>query len=83
MPNHKFQVGDMLIGNEKANRYSITSQGTIVTVYEFDRYRPDIIRVKTQQGSRFTVKAECFDLYFAPKETESAEEKAVWQSLVG
>lgn len=55
---NKFKVGDIVVGNEKANVYGITKQGIIAVVQNVFNNVYIGIRYK---GDCFTVLAECFD----------------------
>ena len=72
----KFKVGDLVIGNEKANRYGITKENTFGLVAEvFDgcfnivpllETKNDYWKINTNglHGERwFTVESDAFDLY--------------------
>ena len=73
----KFKVGDFVIGNEKANNYSVTCKGFIGKVIEIsvdglaDRIRVEIISESADRftgevfhaGYNFVVLDERFDLY--------------------
>lgn len=57
----KFQVGDEVIGNEKARIYSLTNEGTICVVEEI--LDDDYIRVSIPEThGLFTVRSDCFNL---------------------
>lgn len=57
----KFQVGDEVIGNEKARIYSLTNEGTICIVEEI---LDDVCIRVSVPGTRglFTVRSDCFNL---------------------
>lgn len=57
---NKFKVGDIVIGNKKANSYWITKQGTIGVVTEI--VDNDLIEICVAE-SPFTVRADSFDIY--------------------
>lgn len=57
---NKFKVGDIVIGNKKANSYWITKQGTIGVVTEI--VDNDLIEICVAE-SHFTVRADSFDIY--------------------
>ncbi len=57
---NKFKVGDIVIGNEKANEYGITVKGTIGAVTEIIDDRQIVICV---DGDSYTVLADRFDKY--------------------
>ena len=63
-PKSKFSVGQLVIGNEGANRYSITIEKT---VWKVTAVRPngyiEISGPKADIVGGFTVNADCFDLY--------------------
>lgn len=63
-PKSKFSVGQLVIGNEGANRYSITSEKTVwkVTAVKPNGYI-EISGPKNDIAGGFVVKADCFDLY--------------------
>lgn len=68
----KFQIGDKVIGNEKANKYGITRKGWTGTVVEVF---VETIKVEsTDDFSRFIVDSDCFDLV-SRKETEKTPKK--------
>lgn len=72
----KFHVGDKVIGNQKANSYSITRMGWIGTVVELSDKN---IRVESADGScrRYWVDLDCFDLVDrkTPKKTPKTPKK--------
>lgn len=70
----KFKIGDVVIGNEKANQYSITTEGWIGVVTRLGEYHSNSISVKSLDGDNhegFEVRSDCFDLK-APKLTKQA-----------
>lgn len=68
----EFQVGDKVIGNEKANKYGITRKGWTGTVVGVSG---ETISVEsTDCISRFMVDSDCFDLV-SRKETEKTPKK--------
>ena len=68
----KFQVGDKIIGNQKANKYGITRMGWTGTVVGVSG---ETISVEsTDCFSRFMVDSDCFDLV-SRKETEKTPKK--------
>jgi hypothetical protein len=75
-PN-KFNVGDIVIGNELANNYVVTIQGwkgEVLKVVDVEEGEPDIW-VKNLKGPEVRwVRSECFDLYDPPKETKETIE---------
>lgn len=68
----KFQIGDKVIGNQKANKYGITRKGWTGTVVGVSG---ETIGVEsTDCFSRFMVDSDCFDLV-SRKETEKTPNK--------
>lgn len=58
----KFKVGDMVVGNENAEKYSITDTGWIGIVVAV--HKNGEIRVKRKGGvMTYDVESSCFDLY--------------------
>lgn len=58
----KFKVGDKVIGNEDAKRYTVTDTdwiGTVIAVYGDE----EIVVKKKGTIAEFKVKSSCFDLY--------------------
>ena len=71
---NKFKIGDVVIGNEKANQYNITNKGWTGVVTELGEYHSNGIRVKPLDNpdhEGFEVRSDCFDLK-APKLTKQA-----------
>lgn len=71
MTKNKFKIGDMVIGNAKANdAYCITRQGWIGKVTKI--YSDEMIRVKERIADEigYAVHSKYFDLY-KPKKTDS------------
>lgn len=63
---HKFKPGDVIVANEKANRfYTITSKGWIGTVVKVDETDHVHAVAKNSTSSRVYdgLLASCFDLY--------------------
>lgn len=82
-PKSKFSVGQLVIGNEGANRYSITKEKT---VWKVTTVLPNgFIKIsgpKTYIESGFEVRPDCFDLYTGTLPTFKAfctESKYDWQ----
>lgn len=68
----KFQIGDKVVGNQKANKYAITQKGWAGTVV---KVLGEIIDVESTDGfSRFVVDSDSFDLV-SRKETEKTSKK--------
>ena len=68
----KFQIGDKIIGNQKANKYEITRKGWTGTVVGVSG---ETISVEsTDCFSHFIVDSDCFDLV-SRKETEKTPKK--------
>lgn len=68
----KFQIGDKVIGNQKANKYAITREGWTGTVV---KVVGEIITVESADDvGRFVVDSDCFDLV-SRKETEKTPKK--------
>lgn len=70
----KFKVGDVVIGNEKANQYSVTTEGYIGLVTGLGEHDSNNILVKPldrDDHEGFEVRSDCFDLK-APKLTKQA-----------
>ena len=63
---HKFNVGDFVIGNQRASEnYILTKEGVVCEVVGI--LRNDVIVVK-HEGCRFNVNSACFDLYDPDKD---------------
>lgn len=82
-PKSKFSVGQLVIGNEGANRYSITKEKTVwkVTAVKQDGCI-EISGPKADIGCGFEVSADCFDLYTGTLPSFKAfctESKYGWQ----
>ena len=82
-PKPKFSVGQLVIGNEGANRYSITSEKT---VWKVTAIRPngyiEISGPRYDIVGGFEVSADCFDLYTGTLPSFKAfctESKYGWQ----
>lgn len=61
----KFKVGDVVIGNEKANKYYATNQGQVCIVDQIFPTGKIKVHIPFKDGSRstsLTVDADCFDL---------------------
>jgi hypothetical protein len=58
---NKFRVGDIIVGNEKANYYNVTKKGWEGTVIKV--HRGNEITVKDSDGEKYNVDAKCFDLF--------------------
>lgn len=61
----KFEVGDTVIGNEKANKYYATNQGRVCIVDKILENGKIKVHIPLKDGSRstsLTVDADCFDL---------------------
>lgn len=59
----KFRVGDIIVGNEKANVYSITRQGAVCEVLRVLSERT--LKVRCGRYT-FLVEAHCFDIVENP-----------------
>lgn len=82
-PKPKFSVGQLVIGNEGANRYSTTKEKTVwkVTAVRQNGYI-EISGPKADIVGGFTVNADCFDLYTGTLPSFKAfctESKYGWQ----
>lgn len=82
-PKSKFSVGQLVIGNEGANRYSITTEKT---VWKVTAVRPngfiEISGPKADIRGGFEVSLDCFDLYTGTLPSFKAfctESKYGWQ----
>lgn len=82
-PKSKFSVGQLVIGNEGANRYTITAEKT---VWKVTAVRPNgfitISGPKTDIVGGYEVSSDCFDLYTGTLPTFKAfctESKNGWQ----
>ncbi len=64
-PAHGFRVGDTVIGNSKADRYTITKPGWIGKVTDTSAAMGDL------EVEGYSVDSECFDLY-EPKTKKKA-----------
>lgn len=72
----KFKVGDMVIGNEKANKYVISGEGfiSVVTHLHPELGRKGDIQISIMPGLQdsgltFSVDEDCFDLYEPEKKS--------------
>ena len=74
MKTKKFKVGDVVIGNEKAKDYLITTEGSIGVVKKILSYnhieialrytnKDSIANKKRWEGQEFSVLADAFDIY--------------------
>ena len=75
MKTKKFKVGDVVIGNEKARDYLITTEGSIGIVKDivskdtikialrYSAYKDPIVNKKYWEGQEFPVLADAFDIY--------------------
>lgn len=66
-----FKIGDVVIGNKKANKYGITVEGYIGTVVLVSGNE---IEIRGDDGQKFLVDAECFYLYTDSKEYKKFEQ---------
>lgn len=72
--DHHFKVGDIVIGNERANlNYGITKKGVkcrvVVDEHYSSLYHYNIMRVSPLNNptARYTVRPECFDICLEPE----------------
>ena len=75
MKTNKLKVGDVVIGNEKAKDYLITTEGSIGVVKKiiskdtikialrYSTYKDPIVNKKRWEGQEFPVLADAFDIY--------------------
>ena len=82
---YEFKVGDQVIGNTKADKYTITRPGTVWIIDDPLPGTPFIRITNTAyHPEKFTVSRQCFDLYNDESETESAAESAAnWLKIIG
>lgn len=67
----KFKVGDLVIGNDKANSYTFTKKGWIGRVESIEKFaliwglNGEYISISnvTNPSEKYVVEADCFDLY--------------------
>lgn len=71
----KFEVGDIVIGNEKAKDYAITTTGFLGTVIEIEGDDLMVIKGIKYPNLTYTVKQECFDLFGEQQKTEKPKFK--------
>ena len=82
-PKSKFSIGQLVIGNEGANRYSITAEKTVwkVTAVKPNGYI-EVSGPKSDIVGGYVVSADCFDLYTGTLPSFKAfctESKYGWQ----
>lgn len=77
----KFKIGDIVIGNEKADEcYSITKKGWVGTVVNI--FDESLIEVRDETiGATFAVISECFD-FLNPPNKISEEEEAEFAAMI-
>ena len=84
----KFRIGDIVVGNEMSNRYSVTSKpknflGEVIKIY--DEIRMDVKVLESDllgnEGKSYTVEMDCFDLKERSKKSPSKEPKflVIWE----
>lgn len=82
-PKSKFSVGQLVIGNEGANRYTTTKEKTVWMVTAVrQKGLIEVSGPKADIGSGFEVSADCFDLYTGTLPSFKAfctESKYGWQ----
>lgn len=69
-----FKVGDEVVGNDNASKYTITNRGWegVVTAVHSE-YRIDVRRLDESNSITYTVDAKAFDLIKQPLENEAVE----------
>lgn len=63
LPETKFQIGDLVIGNEEADYYGITRKGWIGKVSKINKNHFEAIGICHGTETNFTLNYEFFDLY--------------------
>lgn len=73
----KFEIGDKVIGNEKANKYGVTIKGWTGSVVKIDEPRERIcVNENSRRKDGFWVEADCFDLVESKKKSPDIKDKA-------
>ena len=72
MEKNKFKVGDLIVGNHKADRYNWTCvgwKGIVIQIVDYERIKVE----NPRDAYKYTVYSECFDLVAATQLNEPSE----------
>jgi hypothetical protein len=75
----QFQIGDLVIGNEKADEhYCFTRTGVVCEVMDVNPFR---VKVYSGDDRAWTVDPECFDYYGTVSKVE-ADNMRMWMNIM-
>ena len=81
---HEFQIDDIVIGNELATRYRITTTGVKAKVVDVIKKHNILVvtpLIESEKNMTYPVDSECFDLFFRAQDA-TEEESSVWNTLL-